>query len=54
VTVTPEFGPDGYLQRALFTQQPVANLAEINRWMAERQRLQLTGKTEQLAPEARA
>lgn len=38
LTVTPEFGPDGYLQRAPFSQIPVANLSEINRWMAQRQR----------------
>jgi sugar phosphate isomerase/epimerase len=38
ITMTPEFGPDGYLQRAPFTQLPVADLAEINGWMAERQR----------------
>jgi hypothetical protein len=54
VTVTPEFGPDGYLQQAPFTQQPVADLAEINRWMAARQRMQLAAQTEQLAPRARA
>ncbi|HET7539238.1 MAG TPA: hypothetical protein VFK05_05180 [Polyangiaceae bacterium] len=38
LTVTPEFGPDGYLQQAPFSQQPVANLAELNRWIARRQR----------------
>jgi sugar phosphate isomerase/epimerase len=37
-TMTPEFGPDGYLQAAPFTGEPVASLDEINRWMAERQR----------------
>jgi hypothetical protein len=37
-TMTPEFGPDGYLQAAPFTREPVASLDEINRWMAERQR----------------
>ena len=39
LTVTPEFGPDGYLQQAPFSQQPVADLNELNRWMASRQRL---------------
>jgi len=34
-TLTPEFGPDGYLHRLPFTQAPVADLWEINRWMAE-------------------
>jgi hypothetical protein len=38
VTMTPEFGPDGYLQRAPFTAAPAADLDAINRWMAERQR----------------
>jgi hypothetical protein len=41
VTVTPEFGPDGYLHHTPFTNQPVADLAEINRWMAHRQRARL-------------
>jgi hypothetical protein len=38
MTMTPEFGPDGYLQAAPFTREPVASLDEINRWMAERER----------------
>ena len=38
ITMTPEFGPDGYLQSAPFTQKPVADLDEINGWMAARQR----------------
>ena len=37
-TMTPEFGPDGYLQCQPFTGQPVADLVEINAWMAERQK----------------
>lgn len=32
-TMTPEFGPDGYLQRAPFTGQPVVDLQDVNRWM---------------------
>jgi hypothetical protein len=36
-TMTPEFGPDGYLQCAPFTGVPVANLWEINRWIGLRQ-----------------
>jgi sugar phosphate isomerase/epimerase len=39
-TMTPEFGPDGYLQCAPFTQTPVADLDEINAWMAQRERRQ--------------
>jgi hypothetical protein len=38
VTMTPEFGPDGYLQSEPFTRKPVANLNEINGWMAVRLR----------------
>lgn len=40
-TMTPEFGPDGYLQAAPFTGQPAADLDEINGWMARRQRERL-------------
>ncbi|TAJ80976.1 MAG: sugar phosphate isomerase/epimerase [Gallionellaceae bacterium] len=38
-TMTPEFGPDGYLHTMPFTQQPVADLWEINAWV---------GRTEQM------
>ena len=37
-TMTAEFGPDGYLHTLPFTGMPVANLDEVNRWMAARQR----------------
>lgn len=37
-TLTPEFGPDGYLHCQPFTRSPVADLVEINRWMARRER----------------
>ena len=33
-TITPEFGPDGYLPTLPFTDQPVADLLEINAAMA--------------------
>lgn len=36
-TLTPEFGPDGYLHAAPFTGIPVADLWTINRWTALRQ-----------------
>jgi hypothetical protein len=36
--LTPEFGPDGYLHQLPYTRAPVADLAELNDWMAERQR----------------
>jgi hypothetical protein len=38
-TMTPEFGPDGYLHCAPFTRQPVADLWEINSWMAQTERV---------------
>jgi len=37
-TMTPEFGPDGYLHCLPFTGAPVADLGQINNWMAQRQR----------------
>lgn len=37
-TMTPEFGPDGYLHTAPFTRQPVADLWEINTWMGQTER----------------
>lgn len=37
-TMTPEFGPDGYLHCLPFTNAPVADLWQINQWIAERQR----------------
>ncbi|MDX1352518.1 MAG: sugar phosphate isomerase/epimerase [Thiomicrorhabdus sp.] len=32
-TLTPEFGPDGYLHLQPFTQMPIADLSQINHWM---------------------
>lgn len=37
-TMTPEFGPDGYLHRLPFTGAPVGDLEEINRWMLQTER----------------
>ncbi len=36
ISFTPEFGPPGYLPTLPYTGQPVADLWELNRWMAER------------------
>lgn len=36
--MTPEFGPDGYLHLLPFTGAPVADLWQINTWMARRQK----------------
>lgn len=41
ITLTPEFGPDGYLHREPFTGKPVGNLWEINQWIGLRQRERL-------------
>lgn len=38
-SMTPEFGPDGYLHQMPFTQQPVAELWEINQWIGATERL---------------
>lgn len=37
-SMTPEFGPDGYLHLLPFTGMPVAELREINRWIATSER----------------
>jgi sugar phosphate isomerase/epimerase len=42
VTMTPEFGPDGYLPLLPYTRQPVADLWEIICWQAQRQRERFT------------
>ena len=38
-TMTPEFGPDGYLHETPFSREPVANLWDLNRWMADEERM---------------
>ena len=37
-TMTPEFGPDGYLHELPYTREPVADLWQLNCWMAEEER----------------
>lgn len=37
-TLTPEFGPDGYLHHLPFTNQPVADLWQLNAWMGATER----------------
>lgn len=37
-TLTPEFGPDGYLHTLPFSETPIADLDDINLWMGHRQR----------------
>ena len=41
-TLTPEFGPDGYTHLLPFTKAPVADLWELNLYMAAAQRSQFT------------
>ncbi len=36
LTVTPEFGPPGYMHTLPFTNQPVADLWDVCLWMAQR------------------
>lgn len=37
-SMTPEFGPDGYLHQLPFTRAPIADLGELNQWMADEER----------------
>ena len=37
-TMTPEFGPDGYLHQMPFSKAPVADLWELNCWMAQEEK----------------
>lgn len=37
-SMTPEFGPDGYLHETPFSRTPVGDLWEINQWMATEER----------------
>lgn len=41
-TMTPEFGPDRYLHEQPFSQEPVADLWEVNQWMAKEERNHFT------------
>ena len=41
-TLTPEFGPPGYLHTLPFTQAPVSDLWEICHWQARRQKINFT------------
>ncbi len=50
ITVTPEFGPDGYLHAAPFTARPVADLDQINRWMAAHLRQRFDASTTLVTP----
>ena len=47
-TMTPEFGPDGYLHTLPYTNAPVADLESINLWMAHREREQFARRRPEL------
>ena len=51
-TMTPEFGPDGYLHELPFTCAPVADLEEINLWMANTERQHFSAFWKSSAQEA--
>jgi hypothetical protein len=51
ITMTPEFGPDGYLQTLPFSAIPVASLDEINLGMARRLRDRFTQAERECAPQ---
>jgi hypothetical protein len=51
-TMTPEFGPDGYLHEIPFTREAVADLWQINRWMANEQRRHFKEYIQQIPAEA--
>ena len=38
ITMTPEFGPDGYLHHLPFTNAPIADLWQLNRWIGHTER----------------
>ena len=38
ITMTPEFGPDGYCHLEPYTQKPVADIWELNVWTGQRLR----------------
>lgn len=38
-TLTPEFGPDGYLHELPFSKEPVADLWELNQWMGREEKI---------------
>lgn len=52
MTMTPEFGPDGYQAVDVATDQPVGDLWQINCWMAEQQRTQFSLFEQQFAQRA--
>ena len=44
MTLTPEFGPPGYLHTLPYTNVPVADLDKVCQWMADRQVSRFAGR----------
>jgi hypothetical protein len=44
-TLTPDFAPPPYLQTEPFSERPIANLDDICRWQADRQRRRFAART---------
>ncbi len=53
-TLTPEFGPPGYLHTLPYTQAPVANLDDICNWQAQRQVENFARRSHKAQPPSRA
>lgn len=49
-TMTPEFGPDGYLHHLPFTNAPIADLWDLNRWIGATEQRHFSDWMESLAP----
>ncbi|HEY6096179.1 MAG TPA: TIM barrel protein [Gallionellaceae bacterium] len=49
-TMTPEFGPDGYLHTLPFTERPVAVLDQVNAWMGETEKAHFAAWTRLAIP----
>ena len=47
-TMTPEFGPDGYMPRLPYTLMPLGDLESINVWMGQRQQSRFQNRMSQL------
>ncbi|MDX2055834.1 MAG: TIM barrel protein [Polyangiaceae bacterium] len=45
-TLTPEFGPPGYMPTLPFTRTPVTDLSAISEWMTERQRARFNQRSQ--------
>ncbi|MEM1294753.1 MAG: sugar phosphate isomerase/epimerase [Verrucomicrobiota bacterium] len=50
ITMTPEFGTDGYLHLQPYTQEPVADLWDVNQWMGRELRQVFSGWCEDSTP----